>query len=400
MSNQDELMFKITEVSEELDKDKISSFEDELYYLRSKMTRYEALISLGKLLSSSLSFTNVHKKAATKIKELLGCEHLILYLKDPKTNTLIGRQTEHSEKIVIPCNENTFAGSCAHYGATLHIEDVRSDIRFGRELRYFDNIKYKNMLLAPIVSKGNTFGVIQAINSKSTTGDFDSDDFDFIEAIANKLTSSFESLRLFDELQDQFFQVCEALGEVTFQRDQYTGGHTKRVAFFSEMIGKEMDMSPEELQELRLSAILHDIGKISIEDKILKKKEQLTADEFAIMKAHPQTGYEIIAHIEALKGVVDGVRYHHERYDGKGYPCGLKGDEIPVTAQIISVADTFDAMISNRPYRKGLDPIIALEEIIECKGTQFSYTVVDAFESYFKKSTMYQKTKPKLKIVA
>ncbi len=400
MKKNDEILSKILEVSDELSSSKLEGTQEELYYLRSKIKRYEALISLGKLVSTSMDFENVQKRIVTKLKELMGCEHIIFYRLDPNTTTLVGRRNEHSEKVVLPVDENTFAGACAYYSAILHINDVRSDIRYGRELRYFSDINYSNMILAPLVSKGEVFGVIQAINSKSPEGDFDADDFYFIEAIANKLTALLESFNLFDKLQAQFYQVCQAMGDVTLKRDRYTGGHTKRVAYFSEMIGKELDMSPAELQEIKLSAILHDIGKISIADSILKKKGHLTSDEFAVMKNHPHTGFEIIGHIEALQKAGDGVRYHHERPDGKGYPYGLKGDEIPLIAQIISVADTFDAMISNRPYRKGLDPMIAYKEIKDNAGTQFSQVVVDAFERAFTKSLMYKRSRPKLKRVA
>ncbi|MCK5884673.1 MAG: HD domain-containing protein [Bacteriovoracaceae bacterium] len=400
MKYEDEMFSKLLELSSSLSFSKNGGTEEELYYLRSKMKRYEALISLGKLVSSSMDFKNVQKKAISKIRELMGCEHIIFYRLDPITSTLVGRRNEHSEKVSLPVDENTFAGASAHYNAVLHIHDVRSDIRYGRELRYFSDITYHNMILAPLVSKGEVLGVIQAINSKSPDGDFDNDDLYFIEAIATKLTALLESFSLFDKLQSQFFQVCQAMGDVTLKRDRYTGGHTKRVAYFSEMIGKEMDMSPAELKEIKLSSILHDIGKISIEDSILKKQGHLTNDEFAVMKNHPHTGYEIIGHIEALKKVGDGVRYHHERPDGKGYPYGLKGDEIPLIAQIISVADTFDAMISNRPYRKGLDPMIAYKEIIDNAGTQFSQIVVNAFESAFTKSVMFKRLRPKLSNVA
>jgi HD-GYP domain-containing protein (c-di-GMP phosphodiesterase class II) len=144
-----------------------------------------------------------------------------------------------------------------------------------------------------------------------------------------------------------------------------------------------------------LAAVLHDIGKIGIEDKILKKRAPLTEDEFKVMKEHPALGYEILGHIESLSVVVDGMRFHHERPDGKGYPFGLKGDEIPLIASIISVADTFDAMISNRPYRKGLPPMVAWDEIVSNRGTQFCARVVDAFDRAFRKTKMYRPDKIK-----
>ena len=177
------------------------------------------------------------------------------------------------------------------------------------------------------------------------------------------------------------------------KKDRYTAGHTRRVSHFAQQIGVEMGLSHMEMRQLRLSAVLHDIGKIGIEDKILKKSDKLNDEEFSIMKYHPRLGFEILGHIEGLEEVIDGMKYHHERPDGKGYPYGLKGDEIPLNAMIISVADTFDAMISTRPYRKGLPPMFAYEEILRFRGTQFSNNVVDSFEQAFKKTRMYKPLK-------
>ena len=395
-----EIIERQLELAEKLEEERLVGYQDEIYQLRSQAKRYEALIALGKLLSSSLNFENIQKRAINKIRELLGCEHIVLYISDEDTKNLDGRRNESSERFSLPIDELTFAGTCAHYRAVLHIHDARNDMRMAREKRVHSDIHFKNIILAPLASKGEVFGVLEAINSKSTGGDFDAEDLFFLEAIANKLTFMIESVRLVDRLQKQFFQVCQSMGDVILKRDRYTGGHTKRVAFFSEMIGKEMGMSSEELHELKLSAIMHDIGKVGIDDKILKKQGHLTPDEFEVMKTHPRVGFEIIERIEGLKRISDGVRFHHERPDGKGYPYGLKGDSIPVIAQIISVADTFDAMVSNRPYRKGLDPYIAYQEIKDNSGTQFCEDVVKAFERAFLKSLMYKRSRPALKEVA
>src|SRR5690606_15960056 len=188
----------------------------------------------------------------------------------------------------------------------------------------------------------------------------------------------------------QFHQTVLSMADAIGKKDTYTGGHTKRVAHFAEMIAKEMDLSYQDMSDLKLAAVLHDVGKIGIEDSILKKKAPLTDEEFAIMRNHPEIGYQILGHIKSLGKVVDGMRFHHERPDGTGYPYGLKGEDIPIIASIISVADTFDAMISTRPYRKGLPPMVAYEEILKYSGTQFDCRVVVAFERWFKKSKMFR----------
>ena len=361
--------------------------------LEKKIERYEDLIKLGQLASSSLDYKNIQKKAEGKIKKLLDCEKVVIYLYDTKSELLTHNFYKDTkvETVEVKIDEHTFLGSCAHYSAILHITDIQSDIRFRKSPEYLQAVNAQGLLLIPLLSKGQLLGVIEAINSHS--GEFSNEDIHFAEAVANQMTMSLENFQLFEKLQKQFIQVVESLADAIGKKDAYTGGHTKRVRHFSEMIGRELDLTYEDMNNLRLAAVLHDIGKIGIEDSILKKEAPLTAEEFVIMKDHPRLGYEIIGHIESLSEVVDGMRFHHERPDGKGYPFGLKGDEIPVIAMIISVADSFDAMISTRPYRKGLAPMIAWQEILDNRGTQFSEKVVDAFDTAFRKTKMFRPEK-------
>lgn len=359
--------------------------------LAKKILRYEGLIELGQLTSSSMDFKNIKKKAVGVLKNLLECEHVIIHLKDNKKNQMYytpagGALKE--EKYTYEIDDTTFVGSCAHHAAILHIDDVKYDIRSGRLTNYIKDLEPENMLMAPLVSKGELLGVIQAINS--THGNFNEEDYHFVDAVSNQMTNVLENSLLIEQLHNQFVQVISALADAIGKKDSYTGGHTKRVAHFSDCIAKEMDLNTTEIRDLKMAAVLHDIGKIGIEDKILKKDSALNDEEFAIMKEHPKLGYEILGHIDSLHSVVDGMRFHHERPDGKGYPFGLKGDEIPAIAMIISVADTFDAMISTRPYRKGLPPMVAYEEILNHRGTQFSENVVDAFCRWFEKSSMFK----------
>jgi HD-GYP domain-containing protein (c-di-GMP phosphodiesterase class II) len=153
-------------------------------------------------------------------------------------------------------------------------------------------------------------------------------------------------------------------------------------------ISKYLQVSSEELEKIRLGAILHDVGKIGIEDKILKKNAPLDPEEWKVMQTHPELGYDIMRRVEGLRDVIGGMRYHHERWDGRGYPLGLKGEEIPLMARIISVADTYDAMVSTRPYRKGIEPKVAFDEILRHRGSQFDPLVVEAFIEAFEKEKM------------
>jgi HD-GYP domain-containing protein (c-di-GMP phosphodiesterase class II) len=174
------------------------------------------------------------------------------------------------------------------------------------------------------------------------------------------------------------------LAEAIEKKNHYTGGHTKRVVYYALCIAKYLQLTSEQLEQVRLAAVLHDVGKIGIEDKILKKNAPLDAEEWKVMQTHPQLGFDILGRVEGLKDVIGGARYHHERWDGKGYPVGLQGEAIPLIARIVAVADAYDAMVSTRPYRKGLDPKTAYEEILQHRGSQFDPLVVDAFVQAFK----------------
>lgn len=170
-----------------------------------------------------------------------------------------------------------------------------------------------------------------------------------------------------------------AIANMIEAKDAYTRGHSNRVAQCSVAIAKRLGMDEEEIKNINYMALLHDIGKIGVPDNILNKPFSLSEDEYAIMKNHPTKGYEILKNFSTIPHLHYGILYHHERYDGKGYPVGVKGDEIPYQARIIAIADTYDAMTSDRAYRKALPLDVVIEEFIENKGIQFDPQLVDVF---------------------
>lgn len=192
-----------------------------------------------------------------------------------------------------------------------------------------------------------------------------------------KLAHAFNSMT--DEIIGGYEAAVKTLAAAVEARDPYTGGHIDRVAKYAVVIAGELGLQAERMPEVELGAVLHDIGKIGIPDSVLRKPGHLDADEVEQMKTHPRKGVEIIASSEFLAPVAGVIMHHHERYDGKGYPCGLKGDEIPIVARILSVADTFDAMTTDRPYRPGLSCAEATAEIRREAGAQFDPQVVEAF---------------------
>jgi putative nucleotidyltransferase with HDIG domain len=163
------------------------------------------------------------------------------------------------------------------------------------------------------------------------------------------------------------------------EKDSYTHGHSIRVAEYSVILAEELGLSEIEIREVELSALFHDIGKIGIPDNVLLKPARLTRAEFEIMKSHPVRSAKILERISGMRNLIPGIKYHHERFDGLGYPEGLAGEAIPLYARIILITDTFDAMTSTRPYRLALNKEIAFQELIHCSGTQFDPHLVNCF---------------------
>lgn len=197
---------------------------------------------------------------------------------------------------------------------------------------------------------------------------------------------------------EQLHQFAESLGHAVDARDQDTFNHSWEVAELSRMIGRAMGLSEEQAETVHLAGHLHDIGKIGVADQVLKKKGALAPEEWQEMKRHPEIGASIIRPVEAFSGqggIADMVLCHHERFDGAGYPLGLRGAQIPLGARIIAVADTVSAMMQNRPYRCGTSFGSALDEIRRCAGSQFDPAVVSAFDAIAERVLLYLQGEPK-----
>jgi HD-GYP domain-containing protein (c-di-GMP phosphodiesterase class II) len=200
---------------------------------------------------------------------------------------------------------------------------------------------------------------------------------DRIQQYINELRRAAEDNRML------FIGSVRALAEAIDGKDAYTRGHSERVMKYSVLIAQQLRLQEDEVEDIRIAGILHDVGKIGIDDKILKKPAALTDEEFRIMKQHPQIGAKIMSEIPQMKKYIPGMFYHHECLDGHGYPLGLRGDQIPMMARIISVADVFDAMTTNRPYQRAMETEFALERIKSFVGSRYDGQVVDALiEAY------------------
>lgn len=200
--------------------------------------------------------------------------------------------------------------------------------------------------------------------------------------IENRRWSRFlleEVSRKTEELKKTFLGVVQAFAESLTYRDQYTGGHSRRVSDLAVLFARQLGWPEKKLQEVRVGGLLHDLGKVGVDDRILRKQGQLTPDEFEAIRRHPRIGYDIIGRIEAMQPLVPYVLHHHERWDGTGYPSGLKAEEIPIEARLICLSDALDAMRSRRSYRSPLGVHDMLEEVERNSGTQFDPDLVRLF---------------------
>src|SRR5438067_10127745 len=191
--------------------------------------------------------------------------------------------------------------------------------------------------------------------------------------------------RAADENLTLFLSSIQMLAGAVDEKDPYTRGHSDRVTRYSVLLATELGLPKEEIEKIRIAAQLHDVGKIGIEDRILKKPGKLTAEEFEIMKTHTTRGANILRPVSQLKEMIPGIELHHESLDGRGYPHGLKGDEVPMLPRIIMVADCFDAMTTNRPYQAAMDPEYVVRIINSLVNTKFDPRVVAALTTVFER---------------
>jgi HD-GYP domain-containing protein (c-di-GMP phosphodiesterase class II) len=265
-------------------------------------------------------------------------------------------------------------------GESFLLEDALNEDSF-RKQESIIALCIRSALCVPLVHHGKIYGLIYL--DKGIPGAYRKEDLEFLRSIGFILAPLIENVHLYQELKHAFYATVQALAETIDKKDPYTGGHTRRVMQYSLTIGLLMGLDETMLEYLKLAAILHDIGKIGVGDSILLKSGRLDEDELTTINRHPQYGADILGHVEQLKEVIPGVRGHHEKYDGTGYPDRLKGPDIPLIARIIAVADSFDAMTTDRPYRKAMSVKDALDELRRNEGPQLDREIVEIFIHHY-----------------
>lgn len=242
-------------------------------------------------------------------------------------------------------------------------------------VEYYNHQGIKSHICQPLMVSGCCRGQVHLMR-RDNPKPFGRNSLAELSLVTSKSVTAIENAYLLKNLEDTYIATISALANAIETRDRYTRGHTERVHKAAVAIATEMGWNEERMKALRMGGLLHDIGKIGVPDAILNKPGPLTPQEFEIMKSHPILGAKIVEAIPFLRPALPYILYHHERYDGKGYPHGLAGDEIPIEGRILAVVDTVDAITSDRPYRRGKNIEIAVEELKAHAGTQFDPEIV------------------------
>jgi putative nucleotidyltransferase with HDIG domain len=227
-------------------------------------------------------------------------------------------------------------------------------------------------------SNDRPVGVLRLVRSEDQPP-FEDRERTLLAICASQIAASLDNSRLYRQQKEQYLQTIRAFAALIDARDPYTSGHSEQVMRYAVRLAEDIGLAGEHVERVRYGALLHDIGKIGVRDHVLLKTTRLSDEEMQQMSAHPQIGADILRHIRALRWVIPMVEHHHERLDGRGYPYHLQGGQISLEARILSIADSFDAMTSERAYRSAMPLDDALAELIRCRGMQFDPDLVDRF---------------------
>ncbi len=250
-------------------------------------------------------------------------------------------------------------------------------------------LEFKAELFVPLSTKGKFVGLL-IVGVKRSSQPYTQDDQLILSALANQTAVAVENARLYEELEETFVQTISALANAIDIRDTYTSSHSQRIANWASAIGRYLDFPADEIRIIYWGGLLHDIGKIGIPDEILRKPTKLNKAEWEIIKKHTLMGARLVGQIKKISDVAPIIEYSHERYDGLGYPHGIKGNEIPIGSRIISVVDSYSAMRDERPYKKPYSYEKAVEELKQNSGSMYDPKIVDAFIKILETDQVYK----------
>ncbi len=318
---------------------------------------------------------------ADMAREFSGADRATIWIGDKEKNTLWTKVAHGIPNITIP-HDTGLAGYAYINGETLLCNDPYADPRFNQEIDKKTGYLTKSVIALPVKNSENiAIGALQCINKLSSKSGFNDDDVSKLNLVTTYIANTLELASLHKEIEDTQKEVIFTMGEVGEFRSKETGNHVKRVAEYSYVLALGCGIGYADAELLRMASPMHDIGKVAIEDAILKKPGKLTDEEFDVMKSHTTMGYEVLRHsTRRIISAAATVAYeHHEKYNGRGYPRGIKGEEIHIFGRITALADVFDALGSERCYKKAWELDRIYELFRSERGEHFDPKVVDAF---------------------
>lgn len=345
--------------------------------LSEKLAEMTILYEAAKLTSSSLDLEEVLSSAFNSAVKILNAETGSLMLFDPEEEVLTikksyGLNEEIIRKTRVKKGE-TIVGWVAQSGKPLIIHG-RADISIKGRKKY----EKMNSICVPLKTRKGVIGVVN-LNRKEDANPFTEDNLKLLFTMANDVAFAIENATLYQNLHESYLSIIRALVSALELKDSHTRGHSESVTRYAVALAKKLKLFPQEIESIEVAAILHDVGKIGVQESILNKPGKLNNEEWKEMKRHPEFSYKILKEVNFPWEIKPVIYAHHERYNGKGYPARLKGEKIPLGARILAVADTFAAMTSDRAYRKGLSKEMAIEELKRVAGTQLDPELVKVF---------------------
>ena len=345
------------------------------------LQKMERLMEINITLNSTLELAQVLDLIIAKAVEMLDCEAGSILLCNKEEDCLMFSASTSADsktlaQIHIPLTDS-LAGTIYSKNIPLVVNNVNQDIRHNASVAAQIHFQTRSLLGVPMRIQERVIGVLEALNKKD--GTFTEEDVKILTAIASQAAVAIENAQLMEALQESYESTLEGWAAALDLRDKETEGHSQRVTVLSVHLAQEMGMSKDELMYLRQGALLHDIGKMGVPDNILHKNGPLTEPEKAIMRQHPVNAYKMLYPITHLRPALDIPYCHHEKWDGSGYPCGLKGEEIPLAARIFTVIDVWDALRSNRPYRKAWSVKKTVTYLQKQAGISFDPHIVNRF---------------------
>jgi len=350
------------------------------HLLRNK--EFTALYELNKSITSTLKLSQVLKLITTKASQIMkakGCSLRLLH-KSKKELVLKAHyglnKRSHLRKGNIKTGQS-IAGRVLEENRAYIIKDLFKDSRY-QDVSLARKENLRSLLSVPLVERDRAFGVLSIYNSEPFY--FCKDDAKLLSMFASQASIAISNARLYEKARANYVGAIRFLANALDAKDTYTAGHSERVAEIALEIARNLRLTDIQKDALQYASYLHDLGKVSIDTNVLRKRGRLTNSEWANIYNHPQIGVKIISNIESLRNLVPIILHHHARYAGGGYPDRtLKFEKIPIGSRILAVADAYEAMVSHRPYRKAISQEEACSELKRCSGTQFDPVIVNAF---------------------